>query len=277
MAADTCYLMTRIDQDTENFANGKDRPNDWNRFMGGRRRTNHPYVSGYWFFFLQAPEAIFVTDKLSAGNWWFSTAEGFTPHSTNLLKVDVPGMGGQASSFAAGREINRTFSVTFREYQNAPILNYFTMWSSAINDPHLGISAFKGNEFVPANYKGCAFVALCKPTHTMPGTTVSLDKKDVDILWYYDGVFPENVPSDTFATDISGNDTAQLSVNFSFDGYPLNGKYETNVWKAFQDAQGSYTLEFMRSQYDKLVANADKGTTQSTYDTSDSTVLHTAF
>lgn len=277
MAIEKCYLLARIDEDTPNFANGKDRPNDWNRFMGGRRRTNHPYISGYWYFFLQPPQAIFVNDEQSAANWWFSTAEGFTPHSTNLLKIDVPGMGGQASSYAAGREINRTFSVTFREYQNAPILNYFTMWSSAINDPHLGISALKGNEYIPANMKGCAFVAFCKPAHTNPTQQKSIDIKDVDILWYYDGVWPENIPSDTFASDISGNDSAQLSINFSFDGYPLNGKYESNVWSAFEKVQGSYTSEFMQSQYDKLVGNADKGATKTSYDAGDETVLHTGF
>jgi len=32
------------------------------------------------------------------------------------------------------------------------------------------------------------------------------------------GVFPENTAHDTFASDIAGNDSLQVSINFSFDG-----------------------------------------------------------
>lgn len=239
--ASSYSLMTRIDDSTSEFADGKDRPRDWNRFMGGRRRTNHPYISGYWYFFLEPPKFIFKADSVLATNWWFTTAEGFTPHSSTLLKVDVPGMGGQASSYAAGREINRTFSVTFREYQNLPILNFFSMWSAAINDPHLGLSMMAGYEYIPANYKGCAYVALCKPSHKDHTGSSPLKEEDIEVLWYYDGVFPENIPSDTFASDISGNDTAQLSLNFSFDGYPVDGKNEDMVLDHFiGKVQSSY-------------------------------------
>ena len=33
--------------------------------------------------------------------------------------------------------------------------------------------------------------------------------------------FPESAPHDTFSTDIATNDTTQISVTFSFDGFPL--------------------------------------------------------
>ena len=40
-------------------------------------------------------------------------------------------------------------------------------------------------------------------------------------LQTYMGVFPEGTPWDTFTSDISTNDTAQIQATFSFDGFPL--------------------------------------------------------
>jgi len=261
-------LLTRIDayssggvNNSTGFADGRDRPRDWNRFMGGRRRTNHPFIGGYWYFFLEPPAYVFQNDNGEATNWWFSTAEGFTPHSTNLTKVDVPGMGGQGSSYVAGREINRTFSVTFREYQNAPIMNFFTMWTAAINDPHFGLSVMRGNEYIPANYKGSAYAVLCKPTHgNHDSVGASLTEDDIEVLWYYDGVFPEGAPVDAFASDISGNDVLQLSVNFSFDGYPLNGKDEVAVMNHFlSSVQSSYTSRAIQTLYEEITTDITEG------------------
>jgi hypothetical protein len=222
--------MTRIstaDQDRSIIAKPT-QPDVLTRFNGGHRRFNHPYVSGFWYFIVNFPERLFNHKNGAsslggvAQKWFLTTAESFTPPSRNLTKVDVPGMGGMASSYIAGQEISRTFTVAFREFQEMPIMNILQIWTSVI-DPNTGVSPLSGSEYIPANYKGSAFAALCKPTigDRASQTTGSIKKEDIEELFFFDGVFPESAPWDSFSSDISTNDTTQVSVTFSFDGFPL--------------------------------------------------------
>ena len=191
-----------------------DKPHKINRYMGGNRRHNHPYISGYWYLIMDPPEDIFLeAGVLQAREWFHSTAESFTPPSKTITKVDVPGMGGMASSYAAGQEITREFTVAFREYQQLPISTAIRTWASMM-DPHLGRSPLK--DYIPANYKGQCFAILCKPT--LNEDHKNLNTHDIEQVYYMEGVFPTTIPDDAFATDIATNDVAQLSVTFSFDG-----------------------------------------------------------
>jgi len=213
-----------------------DRPHKINRYMGGNRRANHPYISGYWYLIMDPPEEIFLgssTDQNSgvhqARDWFHSTAESFTPPTKSITKVDVPGMGGMASSYIAGQEFTREFTVAFREYQSLPISTAIRTWCSVM-DPHLGRSPMR--DFVPVSYKGQAFAILCKPTLTCASSGANyedgsgtaplghddLTPHDIEQVYYFEGVFPTTIPDDAFSTDIATNDVAQLSVTFSFDG-----------------------------------------------------------
>lgn len=170
-------------------------PNYLSRYHGGHRRDNHPYVSGYWYFLINPPERLFNSSKGAkniekARDWMFSTAESFTPPSRNLTKVDVPGMGGMASSYVAGQEIARTFTVAFREYQEMPIMNILQTWTS-IMDPNMGVSPLAGDEFIPANYKGSCYAVLCKPTigsREGGAALTALAREDIEQIFYFDGV-----------------------------------------------------------------------------------------
>ena len=195
-------------------------PDSLNRYMGGNYRLNQPFISGYWYLILQPPAMIFdaaLNGGASLATAWFhSTAEGFTPPTQTIMKVDVPGMGGTASSFYSGRETNREFTITFREYQNLPISTAIRTWASVI-DPHLGRSPLK--EFLPMYYKGSAYAILAKPTFRNDTTNLmSIDAGDIEQVYYMEGVMPTTVPDDSFSTDIATNDALQLSVTFSFDG-----------------------------------------------------------
>ncbi len=169
-------------------------PDRLSRYHGGSRRTNHPYISGYWYAYIQPPPAIFnSTEATEATRWFMTAAESFTPPSRNLTKVDVPGMGGMASSYVAGQEIGRTFSIAFREYQSLPLMTLLQKWTSVL-DPNTGVSPLKGNRFIPANYKGRTFVGLCKPTigtrndSILNGSGVKLEKDDIEQVFFFDGV-----------------------------------------------------------------------------------------
>lgn len=220
--------MSRLNTVDKNrfMVSNSSHPQYLSRYHGGHRRDNHPFISGYWYFLINPPERLFGSkgsnNHEAVRNWMFTTAESFTPPQRSLTKIDVPGMGGMASSYVAGQEITRTFTVTFREYQELPILSALQTWTSVI-DPNTGTSPLAGDEYIPANYKGSAYAALCKPTvGTRDGrTTTQLAIADIEQIFYFDGVFPTTAPYDGLSADINTMDGATISAEFSFDGYPL--------------------------------------------------------
>lgn len=270
---------------------GSDRPHRMNRYMGGHARKTQPYVSGYWYFMLLTPDRIFgndaslnanagsealtttnpsnsnqnpagavgsaVSDQASADLWFHSAAESFTPPTTNITKIDIPGMGGLGSSFIGGREITRTFTVTLREYTNLPIMSLLRRWNSVL-DPYYGVSPLKAAEWMPMAYKGVACAFLCKPT-VGEGNTKILTPEDVEQMYYFDGVWPETQPDDSFNTDIASNESLQLSVTFSFDGWAYNKEAFANAGASSPIRQAialfntRYSLEETQTHVETLV------------------------
>jgi len=217
-------------------------PDIGTRDIGGQFRTNQPYISGYFQILFSLPAKLFDKNAGNAATWLHSTVEGFTPHTQTLNKVDIAGQGQVGSSFVGSVATTREFTCTFREYQNMPVLNVVRQWS-AIFDPFTGVSPLKGSEFIPKNYKGAACIIQTKPVKS---TDAVLDGDDIEELYIYQGVFPTTIPVDTAAaSDITGNDTVQLSVTFSFDGAPLGAAEITKATAAkwFQDFKSFSTFD----------------------------------
>jgi len=229
------------------FSKDDEQPQLLTRYIGGSERKNHPFVTGYWQFFIEFPTKIF--DKIAAeGQTWFhSAAEGFTPPSRTLNKADVPGQGGLGASFVVGQTLNRTFTVTFREYRNVPILTMAETWCSVI-DPYMGVSPLSGKDWLPSSYKGTACAVLTRPVHA---DATAISAEDIEQVFYFDGVFPEAPPYETFASDISGNDLLQHSITFSFDGWPLT--------RADAAAMKFATDRLSTKKYETTFTNAYKG------------------
>lgn len=285
----TMYLLKGA-QGTPGYTDSSiDRPREMNRYMGGHRRNNHPYISGYWYLIIEPPHRIFdskfgaTSSGTSSGTpappappapnttgentnqsqnqasnapfqttrWLHSTAESFTPPTRTLTKVDIPALGGVGSSYIAGQQLTRTFSVTFREYQDTPILNILNLWTSVI-DHHYGISPLEGNEYIPANYKGNAFVFLCKPTASFSNKP-TITEMDVEQFFYFEGVFPEGAPTDSLNSDINTNDAIQLNVTFSFDGWPYGKEHQTAFKVGLNRLRDTYDISF-QSTYDNHIS-----------------------
>lgn len=225
---------------------GRDRPNVLTRYMGGHNRDNHPYVSGYWHFIIDPPEAIFDSSREEATTWYHCTAEGFTPPTRTLNKADVPGQGGLGSSFVTGQTLTRTFTVTFREYQELPIFDITELWTSVI-DPYTGVSELTGDLWVPKSYKGSAMAVLTKPSVSIDGTAISA--KEIENVFFFHGVFPEAPPFDTLGSDISTNDVVQHSLTFSFDGWPLTRKDDGVVEQAVSVLSGNMYVDHTYTKY----------------------------
>jgi len=213
-------LISRLSSRFANAGLNASRPDMITRDIGGHFRINHPYISGYFQIMVGLPGRLFDSGGITsdtASKWLHSTCESFTPHSQTINKVDVPGQGQIGSSFVSSVTTNREFTLAFREYQNLPILNIIKQWASVM-DPFTGVSPLGGNEFLPENYKGWIAIAQTKPTRSQDN---ALAVEDVEECYIYQGVFPTNIPLDTINSDITANDTTQLSVTFSFDGSPL--------------------------------------------------------
>lgn len=218
--ADATTIISRLSSRFTNAIVDREKPDFLTRDIGGHWRTNQPYISGYFQVIYGLPSELFggADNVQAASKWLSSTCEGFTPHSQALTTVDLMGQGAIGASFVTNVTTTREFTLTFREYQNQPILNIIRRWSS-IFDPFTGVSPLEGNKFLPQNYKGWVAVAQTKPVRS-DGNDLTIG--DLEECYIYQGVFPKSIPVDTAAaTDITANDMIQLSVSFSFDGAPL--------------------------------------------------------
>lgn len=260
-------IMTRLQNATGSLVQGEnnDQPHHMNRYMGGHRRRNQPFVSGYWYLVMTPPERLFTDAGVKwAQQWFHTTAESFTPPTRTLTKLDIPGLGGTGSSFVGGQELSRTFTVAFREYQNWPIWNILETWTS-IMDKHYGVTALNGNEFIPANYKGDCWAILTKPTIGKAGSKDSNSDKisndDIEQVFYFEGVWPESNPTDSYSADIATNDTVQASVTFSFDGWPMTKEFKHIHEGAVKHITDSYSFNQYYKRHLTKDAENSHGTT----------------
>lgn len=218
--ADSTTIISRLATRFTNAIRDREKPDFLTRDIGGHWRSNQPYISGYFQVIYGLPSALFdgADNVQVASKWLHSTVEGFTPHTQALTKVDIMGQGQIGSSYVANVTTTREFTLTFREYQNQPILNIIRRWA-AVFDPFTGVSPLEGNNFIPQNYKGWVAVVQTKPVRS-DGQDLTIG--DLEECYIYQGAFPTNIPVDTAgAADITANDTVQLSVTFSFDGAPM--------------------------------------------------------
>ena len=225
--ADATTIISRQAARFTNAIKDREKPDFLTRDIGGHWRSNQPYVSGYFQVVFGLPSELFggADNVQTASKWLHSACEGFTPHTQMLNSVDVMGQGQIGSSFVVNVTTTRDFTLTFREYQNQPILNIIRRWTS-IFDPFTGVSPLEGNKFIPQNYKGWVAVAQTKPVRS-DGQDLTIG--DLEECYIYQGAWPTAIPVDTAgASDITANDTVQLSVSFKFDGAPLTSA-EPNV------------------------------------------------
>lgn len=227
-----------------------DNPRAFTRYMGGWARQNYPYINGYWQMIIQPPRPIFGDLLELAQTWFLSTAEGFTPPSRNLKKVDVPGQGGMDSSFVAGQTLNRTFSTTHREYTKLSMLKMIRMWSNVI-DSTVGVSEIPADIWVPASYKGLMYIIVTKPTGAGKS---AIDESDVEEVYLFDGVWPDSEPIDALNQDISTNDSIVLNINWNFDGWPLN-QHDSNVLENALQLANSIAGSGYQAHFDNMISD----------------------
>jgi hypothetical protein len=207
---------------------------DINRYLGGATRTvdSHPYVKGYFYVFFGFPPGLFADGSNAtvsasmAQTYTLSAAEGFTPPGDRQLKTeDVMGMGGVDASFITGQTIDRNFSIQYRDYWGSPIFRIHRQWTGFLN-PYYGGATGTTNinlDFAASDYKGTCMIIQTKPVTKL--TSATWTKKDIIKVDYFDGVIPITDLKSAYDSNITDNSIAKPTVQYRFDGFPLD---ETN-------------------------------------------------
>jgi hypothetical protein len=251
-----------------NLGDSNDNPIPVTRFLGGKGRSIQWHTSGTFYVILSPPDKIFngssvapsegtggasvvIADGLNSTNfekWIQATCETFTPHTVTPGFVEHTGLGGLKSAFYNGRnEVTNEFSLGFREVQGLPILQGIHMWAS-FNDPWYGVTNVDGDEVVPSSYKGDCYILKTRPS--VSGDR-EINERDIEQVYYYDGVFPKNVPLDSYNEDITTGETVQVTVQFSFDGFPLDKKDKCVLERAITEFNNRFKWIHMYERHYK--------------------------
>jgi len=208
---------------------------DVNRYLGGANRDtdSHPFVKGYFYVFFGFPPNLFRDGGADNGAistskaliYTLSGAEGFTPPGDRQLKTeDIMGMGGVDSSFITGQTIDRNFSIQYRDYWGAPIFRIHRQWTQFINPYFGGVTGLGGSSaFAARDYKGTCMIIQTKPVTKLDSSAWT--PEDIIKVDYFDGVFPTTDLKSAYDTNITDNSIARPTVQYRFDGFPLD---ETN-------------------------------------------------
>jgi hypothetical protein len=243
---------------------------DINRYLGGSRRgaDSHPFVKGYFYVFFGFPPSLFevgggaVNGNISSNQaliYTLSGAEGFTPPGDRQLKTeDVMGMGGVDSSFITGQTIDRNFSIQYRDYWGAPIFRIHRQWTQYLN-PYFGGVTGRNALFSPSEYKGTCMVIQTKPITKLDNTSWELT--DIIKVDYFDGVFPTTDLKSAYDSNITDNSVAKPTVQYRFDGFPLDETNPDVLAKALRVLQSVRYDSFNSSPaiYEDLVENGIAG------------------
>ena len=187
----------------------------------------HPHITGYWYLLLNIPEDII---KKADGNYDSKTmakllnscAESFTPPSRSINKAEIIAFSNIKKFVAVGQTINNSFNLSLREYFGTPISNIINIWTEYI------VSSPTGK--INKKYKGNCLVIIAKPT--VSGQD-KLDKKDIEQVYFFQGIYPEADTIDKFSSNIASNDGLSLDITFNFDGHIIRKDF--NLEKFISD------------------------------------------
>jgi len=201
-----------------------------NRYQGGSNleKNAHPFIKGYFYVIFELPEIFSQNDSSSLSNLLLSSAESYTPPGDRQLKTeDILGMGGVDSTFITGQQIDRNFSIQYKEYWGAPIFRIHRQWTSII-DPYSGGAIKRSatdstSNFEVQSYKGRVWIIQTKPVLGNSSNKFILD--DIIKVDYMDGVFPKTDLKSIYDSNINDNSLIRPNIQYSSDGFPLD---ETN-------------------------------------------------
>jgi hypothetical protein len=149
------------------------------------------------------------------------------------------GMGGVDASFITGQTIDRNFSIQYRDYWGAPIFRIHRQWTQYLNPYFGGVTNNYGvgnngtaPDFMSREYKGTCMVIQTKPITKYDGANYS--ENDIIKVDFFDGVFPITDLKSAYDSNITDNSIAKPTVQYRFDGFPLDESNEDVLGKAIE-------------------------------------------
>jgi len=246
--------------DKISFGEGVETGVDGTGYLGGATATSgdHPFIKGYFYVFFNLPKDLFTKAGLDVGNaqnYLMVSAENFTPPGDRQLNMqDVQGQGGVDSSFIVGQTITREFSVQYKDYWGAPIFRIHKVWTSYIN-PYLGVSTL-AKDFAASEYKG-----TCMVIQTKPVKKETYLETDIIKVFLADGVVATTDLNSAYDANITDNSFVKPTVQYKFDGYPLdetqtiNGQSIKNIAVSLLGAQKLFSKT--EEKYSTLASNSE--------------------
>ncbi|RLA81934.1 MAG: hypothetical protein DRG78_08390 [Epsilonproteobacteria bacterium] len=236
---------------------------DGSGYVGGSSKTegDHPYVKGYFYVFFGVPSTIFDDGNNSditrtqAKEFLLVSAESYTPPGDRTINLqDVQGQGGVDASFITGQTITREFSIQYKDYWGAPIFRIHRQWTSYLN-PYLGASTMAVN-FSASEYKGACMVIQTKPIVRQVGdTNIQWSADDIIKVDYFDGVQPMTDLKSAYDANITDNSFVKPSVQYKFDGFPLDETNDKVIVRAVEVLNGASLFTKTSKLYNDFANN----------------------
>ena len=237
----------------------KDTGVDATGYLGGSARdSDHPYIKGYFYVFFGLPSSLFdgQGEAKQAQDYLLVSAESYTPPSDRTINLqDIRGQGGVDSSFITGQTISREFSIQYKDFWDAPIFRIHRKWTSYIN-PYLGASTVASN-FTSKEYKGVCMVIQTKPVVRKSGKSsnnAAWAPTDIIKVDYFDGVQPMTDLKSAYDANIADNSFVKPTVQYKFDGFPLDETTKDVLNKATDIMNSAETFTKTTKLYDNFAA-----------------------
>jgi len=217
----------------------KEKLNSPNRFIGGSDGVNdaHPFIKGYFYTFVQFPRIItnnYPSIKSNGSNTIMSLCEGFTPPGDRqIITEDIQGLNGLDASFVVKQQIDRQFSLMYRDLWGSPIFKIHRAWTSIIDPYWGGIVNSSENaklEYIPKDYKGKILVIETKPLAIYADQyTATITEDDIQKVFLFDGVVPLTDLMSVYDSNITDNTFVKPNIQYKFDGTPIDETFNESV------------------------------------------------
>lgn len=190
------------------------------KFGGTTAGVADPYVSGYFFFYLDKipPELKTYTAQGISGisddneirTILAASCTGVTPPGGTLNKIEYTGLGGVKWAVPGNIDYGNTVSVKFIEFNKTPILDIMHGWVKMIRDYRTGVTKLEdgdqGDGYTKKSYAGLAYYWTTAP-----------DCKTVEYYACYDGLFPSKDPQDLYTGDVETVGRLDVEIEFNVD------------------------------------------------------------
>lgn len=218
------------------------------RYFGGHLYGVDPVTTGYHYAFLSPP--IRVLNEIGATQtgplWLGAVCRAVNIPNIVVNHIEIEGLNNLKWAVPGTVEFDsQIVTLRFLETKGIPVYRLISSWVFVFRNMIYGVSMSEGH--VQTDYKGHLCYALVRP-----------DGKTVEFASVFTGVYPANVPSSVFNSELMTHDKIELEVEFHFDqmfiGDEVINLASDLVKSAFESSVG-----FIQQLYEQELKSASGG------------------